>query len=153
MPDIDVESLTADLAHPILENDYATRWMGVEVLTLEPGLVRIRMRVRQEMLNGFGITHGGMIFAFADTAFALVCNDPLGDGGTGTVATGADISFLRATRLDDELTATATLRSHQGRTGIYDIQVTTPGDDGSDVVVAEFRGRSRTVSNTAISKK
>lgn len=153
MPDIDVESLPADLSHPILENDYATRWMGIEVLSLEPGRVQVRMTVRQEMLNGFGITHGGMIFAFADTAFALVCNDPDGDGATSTVATGAEINFLRATHLGEDLVATATLRTRQGRTGIYDIQVTSRDDAGNETVVAEFRGRSRTVDNTSIRKK
>ena len=60
--------------HPILENDYASEWMGIEVLALGDGEASIRMTLRQEMLNGFGMAHGGMIFAFGDTAFALACN-------------------------------------------------------------------------------
>ena len=60
--------------HPILENDYASEWMGLEVLALGDGEASIRMTLRQEMLNGFGMAHGGMIFAFGDTAFALACN-------------------------------------------------------------------------------
>ena len=62
------------VAHPVLENDYASEWMGIEVLTLGDGHATIRMTLRQEMLNGFGMAHGGMIFAFADSAFALACN-------------------------------------------------------------------------------
>lgn len=67
-------STITGLTHPILENDYASIWMGIEVLALGDGEATIRMTLRQEMLNGFGMAHGGMIFAFGDTAFALACN-------------------------------------------------------------------------------
>ncbi|WP_457973830.1 hotdog fold thioesterase [Arthrobacter sp. D1-17] len=67
-------STISGLTHPILENDYASEWMGIEVLALGDGEATIRMTLRQEMLNGFGMAHGGMIFAFGDTAFALACN-------------------------------------------------------------------------------
>ena len=70
--------------HPILENDYASEWMGIEVLSLGDGEATIRMTLRQEMLNGFGMAHGGMIFAFADTAFALACNPATPAAGAGT---------------------------------------------------------------------
>ena len=60
--------------HPILKDDYASEWMGIEVLALDDGHATLRMTLRQEMLNGFGMAHGGMIFAFGDTAFALACN-------------------------------------------------------------------------------
>ena len=60
--------------HSILKDDYASEWMGIEVLALDDGHATIRMTLRQEMLNGFGMAHGGMIFAFGDTAFALACN-------------------------------------------------------------------------------
>ena len=60
--------------HPILKDDYASEWMGIEVVALDEGHATIRMSLRQEMLNGFGMAHGGMIFAFGDTAFALACN-------------------------------------------------------------------------------
>ena len=60
--------------HPILKDDYASEWMGIEVVALDDGHATIRMTLRQEMLNGFGMAHGGMIFAFGDTAFALACN-------------------------------------------------------------------------------
>ena len=60
--------------HPILKGDYASEWMGIEVVALDDGHATVRMTLRQEMLNGFGMAHGGMIFAFGDTAFALACN-------------------------------------------------------------------------------
>lgn len=52
------------------------------------------MTLRPEMMHGFGVTHGGMIFAFADSAFALACNSTGGDGDSVTVASGVDINFL-----------------------------------------------------------
>jgi acyl-CoA thioesterase len=67
---------------PLLKDDYASEWMGVEVLALDDGHATVRMTRRQEMLNGLGMAHGGMIFAFGDAAFALACN-PAGPGPSG----------------------------------------------------------------------
>ena len=92
------ETTLSGATHPILENDYASEWMGIEVLALSDGHATIRMTLRQEMLNGFGMAHGGMIFAFGDTAFALACN-PIHpapcEENTITVASGVDINFLK----------------------------------------------------------
>ena len=68
------ELTVSGTTHPILKDDYASEWMGIEVVALDDGHATIRMALRQEMLNGFGMAHGGMIFAFGDTAFALACN-------------------------------------------------------------------------------
>lgn len=133
------------LTHPMLADDAASAWLGIEVDRADYGHARIRMRVRAEMVNGFDIAHGGMVFAFADSAFAMACNDPHGDGSTITVASGADVNFVGSARRGQELTATATVRAQAGRNGLYDIQVTD--DDGR--IVAEFRGRSRTIPNPA----
>lgn len=164
--------------HPILKDDYASEWMGIEVVALDDGHATIRMTLRQEMLNGFGMAHGGMIFAFGDTAFALACNpaspEP-GDEGTITVASGVDINFLKPAFRGQVLTAVANRRASTGRSGLYDIQIyaadpspgmpaaeltapavpaataaTVPGELPTDIapgeLVAEFRGRSRTIS-------
>jgi len=158
--------------HPILKDDYASEWMGIEVLALDDGHATIRMPLRQEMLNGFGMAHGGMIFAFGDTAFALACNPASPDAaetGTITVASGVDINFIKPAFRGQILTAVANRRASTGRSGLYDIQIyaadpgtptaapagptpapTTPGELPADVapgeLVAEFRGRSRTIS-------
>jgi acyl-CoA thioesterase len=131
--------------HPILAGDHTSRWMGITVDRAEYGHAQISMTLREEMLNGFGIAHGGMVFAFADTCFALACNDPDGDGSTITVAAGVDINFISSARRGQTLLAVGTVRAQAGRSGVYDIRVTT--DDG--VLVAEFRGRSRTIPNPA----
>ena len=131
--------------HPILAGDHASRWLGITVDRAEYGHAQIRMTLRDEMLNGFDIAHGGMLFALADTCFALACNDPDGDGSTITVASGADINFLAPAHRGQELTAVGTVRARTGRSGVYDIQVTAGGR-----LVAEFRGRSRTIPNPAL---
>ncbi|MEO8283299.1 MAG: hotdog fold thioesterase [Pseudarthrobacter sp.] len=151
------EAALSGVTHPILENDYASEWMGIEVLALTDGHATIRMTLRQEMLNGFGMAHGGMIFAFADTAFALACN-PVnpgpGDEGSITVAAGVDINFLKPAYRGQVITAVADRRSSAGRSGLYDIQIfaadaaqhQSPIDAGQPgELIAEFRGRSRTI--------
>jgi acyl-CoA thioesterase len=88
------------------------------------------------MINGHDIAHGGFVFMLADTAFAFACNTY----GTPTVAQACDIVFVRPARLGEELVAAARERARFGRSGIYDVTVTAGGD-----LVAEFRGRSRTL--------
>jgi acyl-CoA thioesterase len=121
---------------PMMQRDLASAALGMVVERDEPGESVVSMRVRDDMTNGFAITHGGMVFALADTAFAIACNE---DDGV-TVAAGADISFLKATHAGQTLTARARRRIVSGRNGLYDVTVT---DETGDVV-AEFRGRSLT---------
>jgi acyl-CoA thioesterase len=142
---MDLDAASKPVAHRMLANDPASAWMGIEILDVHQGHATIQMILRHDMLNGFGIAHGGMIFALGDTAFALACNDPDGDGSTITVATGADINFIKSARLGQTLTAVANRRSSAGRSGIYDIQITAPSPDGGQDILAEFRGRSRTI--------
>ncbi|GAA5199888.1 hydroxyphenylacetyl-CoA thioesterase PaaI [Microbacterium jejuense] len=125
----------------MLRRDRASAAMGMFVECDEPGEAVVSMRVRDDMTNGFAITHGGIVFALADTAFAMACNED----AAVTVAAGADISFLKATYAGQTLTAHARRRAVTGRTGLYDVTVT---DETGDVV-AEFRGRSLTTRRTA----
>jgi acyl-CoA thioesterase len=118
----------------MMQRDRASAALGMIVERDEPGVAVVVMLVREDMTNGFEITHGGLVFALADTAFAIACNED----DRVTVAAGADIAFLKATRAGQTLTATATRRAAAGRTGVYDVTVT---DETGDVV-AEFRGRS-----------
>jgi acyl-CoA thioesterase len=113
--------------------DRAAHALGMQVLTVEADSVRIAMSVREDMLNGYAICHGGIVFALADTAFAYACNA----AGVPMVAAGASIELLAPTRPGERLIAVAreTLRSE--RHGIYDVEVAT--DSGE--VRAHFRGR------------
>jgi acyl-CoA thioesterase len=125
----------------MMRHDRASESLGMTVVVNEPGHAIVTMTIREDMLNGFAITHGGFVFALADTAFAIACND----SELVTVAAGADITFLKATTAGDVLTATAIERAKAGRSGLYDVEVL---DDAGNVV-AEFRGRSRRTNSPA----
>ncbi|MGN9776913.1 hydroxyphenylacetyl-CoA thioesterase PaaI [Micromonospora sp. H33] len=122
----------------MFDADLASRALGIELVEAADGAAVARMRVTAAMVNGHAIAHGGYVFLLADTAFALACNSH----GPVTVAAGGDITFVRPAREGDLLLARATERTRYGRSGIYDVTVTR--DDGE--VVAEFRGRSRTLN-------
>ncbi|MFJ6194599.1 hydroxyphenylacetyl-CoA thioesterase PaaI [Micromonospora sp. NPDC092111] len=128
-------------AHEMFDVDVASRGLGIELVRAGDGAAVARMRVTAVMLNGHRIGHGGFVFLLADTAFALACNSH----GPATVAAGGEISFLRPVREGDVLTAYATERTRYGRSGIYDVSVRR-----DDEVVAEFRGRSRTVERPTV---
>ena len=114
--------------------DRASQNLGLEILEVAPGRVRVEMRVRPEMLNGHGMCHGGIIFSLADSAFAFACNSH----GEPMVAAGATIEFLAPTPAGELLTALATEVSRGTRHGVYDVRVTM----SSGETVALFRGRS-----------
>ncbi|WP_431709957.1 hotdog fold thioesterase [Glutamicibacter uratoxydans] len=140
---------TQSLSHAILTDDHAAAWMGLELLAVGDGTATISMQLRKEMLNGFGIAHGGMVFALADTAFALSCNPAEGSADTITVASGVDINFLKPGIPGRTLTARGERVAQQGRSGVYDITVTQSTPSGEDEVLAIFRGRSRTIPKPA----
>lgn len=130
----------SDLSHVrrMWDEDRASAQLGMEAVTVEVDHAVVRMTVTGEMVNGHAIAHGGYIFAVADSAFALACNSR----GSATVAAGADVVFVAPARLGDVLVADARVRTAYGRSGVTDVSVTR-AQDGA--VIAEFRGRSRTV--------
>jgi acyl-CoA thioesterase len=125
-----------DSVDRMLAGDAASRALGIEVGDVGDGAATATMRVRADMVNGHGITHGAFLFAVADTAFACACNSH----GPLTVAAAVDITFVAPSRAGDVLEARAVERTRFGRSGIYDVTVRR-GDD----VIAEFRGTSRTI--------
>ena len=117
-------------------SDRASRWLGMELVDVQPGRATLQLKLTDDMVNGHDIGHGGITFTLADSAFAFACNSY----NRVTVAASAEIRFRRPTRLGDVLVATATERSREGRDGVYDVTVTV-----DDEVVAEFVGRSREI--------
>jgi acyl-CoA thioesterase len=120
-------------------DDRASQALGMEVVAVGPGTATLRMTVRDDMVNGHAIGHGGLTFTLADSAFAFACNSY----NRVTVAAGAEVRFRRPTRLGDVLVATAEERSRDGRDGTYEVTVTR-----DDEVVATFTGRSREIGGT-----
>jgi acyl-CoA thioesterase len=131
---VDALLLAQTAVEAMFRADRASQNLGIEILDVAPGSVRIAMSVRPEMLNGHGLCHGGFIFTFADSAFAFACNSY----GQPMVAAGATIEFLAPTPAGERLTAVAAEVSRTARNGIYDVRVTK----SSGETVALFRGRS-----------
>ncbi len=130
------EEIASRSAAAMWAEDRASRALGMELREVGPGRAVIAMKVREDMVNGHGIGHGGLTFAVADSAFAFACNSR----NRRTVAAGAEIRFRAPTRLGDLLVATATERSRDGRDGVYDVVVAV-----GEVVVARFTGWSREI--------
>jgi acyl-CoA thioesterase len=118
----------------MMAKDRASRGLGLRVTHISPGTAQIEMLVRDDMLNGFDICHGGFITLLADSAFAFACNSY----NELTVASSLNVDFIAPVRGGDVLTARAAEVSLSGRTGVYDVEV----NNQSGTRVAVFRGRS-----------
>jgi acyl-CoA thioesterase len=130
-------------AEAMWAGDAASRALGMELLDVAPGRATVRMTVREDMVNGHAIGHGGLTFTLADTAFAFACNSY----NRSTVAARCEITFLAPTRLGDVLVASAVERSRAGRDGVYDVTVRVGG-----TVVAELVGHSREIRGVLFSE-
>lgn len=133
----DPQHVAERAATAMVQHDEAIRGAGIRLVDVGPGRARTALTVEQRHVNGHGIVHGGYLFFLADAAFSFACNSH----GTSTVASGADVVFLRVARIGEELEAEAVERALVGRSGLYDVTVRTAAGE----VVAEFRGRSRAV--------
>lgn len=131
---MDKQRLAEACAAAMYERDVAARALAISVDAIAPGTATLSMAVRETMVNGHAICHGGYIFTLADTAFAYACNSR----NASTVAAGARIEFLAPARRGDQLVATASEVSLRGRNGVYDVVVR----DGAGNKVALFRGNS-----------
>jgi acyl-CoA thioesterase len=121
----------AVVAH-MMEHDLFSQWLGIEVLEIKEGYSKIKMTVRTEMVNGFGIVHGGIAFSLADSAFAFACNNR----NVLSVALDTAINFTKPVHVGDVLTAEAR-EIHNGRTtGLYHIRI----NNQKDHEVAFFKG-------------
>jgi acyl-CoA thioesterase len=131
---MDELELAQQCAAKMYADDKASQALGIMVTVPAPGAANATMTVREDMLNGFSICHGGMVCVLADTAFAFACNayDQV------TVAAGAQVDFIRPAMLGDELTAVASEDYRGKKTGFYTINIRNQRQE----MVAVFRGRS-----------
>jgi len=125
-------------AQAMFERDAASRALGMELLAVGPGHAVVRMPVRDDMVQGHGSAHGGLLFALADTAFAFCCNGP----DRVVVGASADITWVAAARTGDVLVAEAVQETAYGRNGVTRVRI---GRESDGELVALFQGRSRQV--------
>ncbi len=137
MTDRSPQQIADHVRKGMLVNDRATRALGMEVVDVTPGGATLTMTVREDMLNGHDICHGGLIATLADSSFAFACNSY----NELTVASGFSADLLAPARLGDVLTARCEEVSKAGRTGVYDAIVTNQRNQR----IAIFRGRSYTI--------
>lgn len=138
--DMTPQELAEASARALWDGDATSQRLGMTLGGIAPGTATLSMTVTDAMVNGHGTCHGGYIFTLADSAFAFACNGY----NQRTVGQQAAITYLAPARPGDTLTATAHEVSRQGRSGVYDVRVTT--QDGTHI--AEFRGHARTVKGT-----
>jgi acyl-CoA thioesterase len=124
--------LAKEVVNHLMENDLFSKWLGIEILEIGEGYSKIKMTIRKEMINGFGIVHGGIAFSVADSAFAFACNNR----NNLSVALDTSINFIKPVHVDDILTA-ETKEIHNGKsTGLYHITITNQNSQ----LVASFKG-------------
>lgn len=128
----DDQQLAERVVHGMLEKDAFSDWCGMKVLEIAPRRSVVQMRVRPEMVNGFGVSHGGIVYSLADSALAFAANTH----GRVTVAIENAISYPKAVRVGDVITATCEEESSSNRLGFYRVVVRNQQDD----VVSTFRG-------------
>ena len=138
------QQLAQAVGEAMFAADSASRdFMQMELLSCEPGGAVMRMAVREPMLNGHKICHGGLIFTLADSTFAFACNSY----NKVAVAAGCSIEFLKPAQLGDVLTCEGVEQTLQGRHGIYDMKVSNQRGE----VIAMFRGKSAQIAGSVIS--
>ena len=131
------QKLAERVVNGMMAKDAFSQWLGIEVLEIAPRRSTLRMTVRAEMINGFGVTHGGIVYSLADSALAFACNAK----GTIWMAIENTVGYPKSVRTGDVLTAVATEESAGNKLGFYRVLVTNQNDE----LVSTFRG---TVYNT-----
>ena len=139
---MDAGEIARACAEAMWAEDSASRGLGMQLISVEPGRAVLAMTITERMVNGHNIAHGGFIFTLADSTFAFACNTY----NQRCVAQHCGVTFIAPGRLGDRLIARGVERQRAGRSGIYDITVTR--EDGT--VIAEFRGHSRTIEGTIL---
>ena len=143
MSDTQAAALAQRVGESMFAQDRASReFMQMQLLSCAPGRAVMRMTVRESMLNGHKICHGGLIFTLADSTFAFACNSY----NLVAVAAGCSIEFLKPAYLDDVLTCEGVEQTLSGRHGIYDMRVSKQRGE----VLALFRGKSAQIKGTVI---
>lgn len=121
-----------ELAQYMLNHDFFSQWMGIKLIEVREKYCLIEMSIKQEMINGLKTVHGGITFAFADSALAFSSNNT----NEASVALNCTINFTKAVKLGDTLFAESIIISDTRKTGIYDISIRNQ----EQILVASFRG-------------
>ncbi len=127
-----MSDLNEQVVSHMMQRDAFSKWLEIEILEIKEGSCKLKMKIREEMTNGFYVSHGGIIFSFADSALAFACNNR----NNLSLAMDCNISFFKQVNVGDDLIAEAK-EIHNGKsTGVYSINVTNKNNQQ----VALFKG-------------
>jgi acyl-CoA thioesterase len=121
-----------EIIDKMMAEDKMSQWLGIEVLNYDPGTVSVRMTVRDEMVNGFNVTHGGITYSLADSALAFSANSH----GIRSMSIETSISHLKSVHVGDVLTASTKQLTLTRKTGVYIMDVVNQKNE----LVAHFKG-------------
>ena len=121
-----------EIIDKMMAEDKMSQWLGIEVLNYDPGTVSVRMTVRDEMVNGFNVTHGGITYSLADSALAFSANSH----GVRSMSIETSISHLKSVHVGDVLTASTKQLTLTRKTGVYIMDVVNQKNE----LVAHFKG-------------
>jgi len=116
---IDKQQLAKQVFDKMMENDHCSQWMGIQAIALDEGYCKLSMQVKKEMLNGYGILHGGIAFAFADSAFAFASNSY----GRVAVSIEGKMSYNKSAKIDEVLYAEAKALKVGNRLATFDVNL------------------------------
>ena len=117
----------------MMAKDYFSQWLGIEVVEIKEGSCKLQLTVRKDMLNGFGIAHGGITYSLADSALAFASNSP----GQKAVSIETSISHTESLKEGDVIVAEAIEEKRSNKVGIYTVKVINKTDNK---LVALFKG-------------
>ncbi len=126
------DEIAGKVVQRMYDSDWFSQWLGIERITVKPGTCTLRMTVRKDMLNGFGIAHGGITYSLADSALAFASNGH----GRMSVSVETSISHTESLKEGDVITAVAEEKSISNKIGVYHITITNQNGK----TVALFKG-------------
>lgn len=136
------QELAEAVGREMYRGDRTSQFLRIALDEIRPGYARMSLSITDDMVNGHGMCHGGIIFTLADSAFAYSCNSH----NHNAVASGCTIEYLAPAHIGDVLTATAEERALAGRSGIYDIEVSN--QQGKRIAL--FRGKSHRIQGELV---
>jgi acyl-CoA thioesterase len=126
------QKLAKKVVQKMMADDAFSQWLGIEVVDIKPGYAELQMKVRDEMVNGFKVSHGGIAFSLADSALAFASNSY----GRIALALENNISFMKKVNAGDRLRATTEELSIGNTMAVYNVSINNQNSEA----VARFRG-------------
>jgi acyl-CoA thioesterase len=115
----DEKSKASVIIDTMMEKDYFSQWLGIERLNEGEGFCTLRMIIRKEMCNGFGIAHGGISFSLADSALAFASNSH----GPQALSLETSITHIKPLKTGDTILAIAKELHVSRKIGHYEVRI------------------------------